>query len=95
VQTIVKLRGHHYKINQEIPTNIFFQDHLVCLGSVLVFSNVFTSKAQGKLTIDEIAFRGVKIDKFSIGFVENVSLPPVDTDYHIKKEGFELKSMNW
>ena len=45
-----------------------FNDSLVLTGSCVIYSNKYTNLPIGKFLLSEISFRGVKIDKFEVGY---------------------------
>ena len=58
VRSHLKLRGNHYKINQEIQLTINFEDTLLVKAGAYIYSNKFTSVPHGKVSLKEVSFRG-------------------------------------
>ena len=45
-----------------------FDDSLILTGSCVIYSNKYTNLPTGKFMLNEISFRGVKIDRFEVGY---------------------------
>ena len=68
IVAFVNLRNRHYKINQPINLKIDFEKALFLTASCIVYSNKFTNLPLGRFKLLDIAFRGVKVDRFEVGF---------------------------
>jgi hypothetical protein len=90
----VNLRGQHYKINQEFSLKVNFEGSLRLVGSCTVFSNKFTSIPSGHMKLSEVKFRGVKLDRFEIGFVPHPMVKAEEVDYQVKKAGNEVAGIS-
>jgi hypothetical protein len=67
----VNLRGNHYKNNQEFSLNIEFDKMLTLTSNCIIFSNKFTNRPVGVFKLSDITFRGAKLDRFEVGFVDS------------------------
>ena len=67
----INLRGNHYKNNQLFSLNISFEDMLKFTSNCTIFSNKFTNLPAGAFVLNDLTFRGVKLDKVQVAFVSS------------------------